>query len=79
MKQYRPNVQRQKELYSAMKSREYMRKRRLVKHPLDPNRKPIPDNSEPWLPEGVKCVADALWISDQVATDIIRWRTNQLQ
>jgi hypothetical protein len=29
-------------------------------------KKQIPDNSEPWLPGGVRSVADALWISDQI-------------
>ena len=26
----------------------------------------IPDNSEPWLPGGVRSVTDAIWISDQI-------------
>jgi hypothetical protein len=40
----------------------------------DPTRKPIPDNSVPWLPGGVRSVKDALWISDQIGKDIALWR-----
>ena len=77
MKQYRPNVERQKWLYSMMKSRELMRRRRLKRGEISPNKKPVPDNSAPWLPEGVKSVADALWISDQVKRDMERWGIKQ--
>jgi len=79
MKQYRPNVERQKWLYSMEKAREFMRRRRMEGKIVDPNRIRIPDNSEPWLPGGVKSVADALWISDQIAKDIQRWRINPPQ
>lgn len=71
MKQYRPDVERQKWLYSMEKSRLIM-KRRRGKVP-DPSKKPIPDNSEPWLPGGVRSVADALWISDRIKEDMERW------
>jgi len=36
-------------------------------------RKQIPDNSEPWLPGGVRSVADAVWISDRIKEDMARW------
>ncbi|MGI8436213.1 MAG: hypothetical protein ACR2NX_04830 [Chthoniobacterales bacterium] len=76
MKQYRPDVERQKWLYSMEKSRKIMR-RRQGKPEGNANvaagKKQIPDNSEPWLPDGVKSVADALWISDQIKKDMERW------
>ncbi len=37
-------------------------------------RKQIPDNSEPWIPGGVRSFADAIWISDQIDKDIARWK-----
>lgn len=35
--------------------------------------RPIPDNSEPWLPDGVRSVADALWISDRIKETAEQW------
>ncbi len=58
MRQYRPDVERQKLLYSRMKSRA-----------LASDRLQIPDNPEPWLPE-VTCVADAIKISDRIKEDM---------
>lgn len=76
MKQYRPNVEHQKWLYSMMKSRVVMR-RRQDKPAGNPDvangKKQIPDNSEPWLPGGVRSVADALWISDQIRASMKLW------
>ena len=74
MKQYRPNVERQKELYSRMKAREIFR--RMSGRTKFPGAPKIPDNSEPWLPGGVHSVADALYISDQIKEDIARWRNS---
>ncbi len=77
MKQYRPDVERQKWLYSMMKSRAVMRRRQGKPEgnsDVAAGKKQIPDNSEPWLPEGVRSVADALWISDQIKKDIERWK-----
>jgi len=76
VKQYRPNVDRQKWLYSMMKSRAWMR--RHQGKPEGNSRvarglPQIPDNSEPWLPGGVRSVADAVWISDRIKEDIERW------
>jgi hypothetical protein len=56
-----------------MKSRALMRKRQ-GKLPEGTDRQRIPDNSEPWLPGGVRCFADAIWISDQIDLDIKRWK-----
>ena len=74
MKQYRPDVEFQKLRYSMMKSRSTLRRLQGKSDAPDPTRKPIPDNSEPWLPGGVHSVKDALWISDQIAKDIALWR-----
>lgn len=58
-------------------SREWMRRRKGLP-PGNANvaagLKQIPDNSEPWLPNGVRSVADALWISDRVKEDMERWK-----
>jgi hypothetical protein len=74
VKQYRPNVERQKELYSRMKAREIFRRMSGRTNPSGARR--IPDNSEPWLPGGVHSVADALYISDRIQEDIARWRNS---
>ncbi len=74
MKQYRPDVEFQKLRYSMMKSRGTLRRLQGKSDAPDPNRKQIPDNSEPWLPGGVHSVKDALWISDQIGKDIALWR-----
>ena len=63
MKQYRPNVEHQRWLYSMMKSRAVMRRRQGKPEgnaDVALGKKQIPDNSEPWLPGGVRSVADAL-------------------
>jgi hypothetical protein len=77
MKQYRPDVERQKWLYSMQQSRAYIRRRQgrpegnsCVNNGL----KPIPDNSEPWLPGGVKSLADAIWISDRIKETARQWK-----
>ncbi len=76
VKQYRPNVERQKELYSRMKAREIFR--RMSGRTKSPGARRIPDNSEPWLPGGVHSIADALFISDRIQEDIVRWRNSNL-
>lgn len=75
VKQYRPDVERQKWLYSMEKSRAIMRRRQGKPETPVPSR--IPDNSEPWLPGGVRSVADALWISDRIKEDVERWGPKQ--
>ncbi len=75
MKQYRPDVERQKWLYSMMISRAIMRRRQGKPEgnsAVAAGRKQIPDNSVPWLPE-VNSVADALWISDQIKATAKQW------
>jgi hypothetical protein len=81
MQQYRPNVARQKWLYSMMKSRALMRRRQGKPEgnaDVAKGKKQILDNSEPWLPE-VRSVTDALWISDQIKKDMERWKLPQPQ
>jgi len=78
MKQYRPNVERAKWIYSMQQSRAWMRRKRAAEGKLKPSRAacglpPIPDNSEPWLPNGVRSVADALWISDRIKETAEQW------
>jgi hypothetical protein len=77
MRQYRPDVERQKLLYSRMKSRALLR-RMQGKPPINTaiaeGRKQIPDNSEPWLPGEVSSVADAIWISDRIKETLEQWR-----
>jgi hypothetical protein len=72
VKQYRPNVERQKELYSRMKAREIFR--RMSGRAKSPGARRIPDNSEPWLPGGVHSVADALYISDRIQETMSEWK-----
>lgn len=77
MRQYRPDVELQKWIYSMEQSRAWVR-RQQGKPPGNartaPVRRPIPDNSEPWLPGGVNSVADAIWISDRIKETARRWR-----
>jgi len=75
VKQYRPNVERQKELYSRMKAREIFR--RMKGKTRSPDAPRIPDNSEPWLPGGVHSVADALYISDRIKETMKEWNLPQ--
>ena len=77
MKQYRPNVERAKWLYSMRQSRDWVK--RQQGRPEGNSRvarglNPIPDNSEPWLPGGVRSIADAIWISDQIKKDMEQWK-----
>jgi hypothetical protein len=58
MKQYRPNVELAKRLYSMRQSGE------------TPEPKPDRKNIEFWLPGGVRSMADAIWISDQIKQDM---------
>jgi hypothetical protein len=77
MKQYRPNVERQKWLYSMMKSRAWMRRKRGLPEANAGEfgrASRIKDNSEPWLPGGVRSVADALWISDRIKETAEQWK-----
>ena len=73
MKQYRPDVEFQKLRFSMMKSRNTLRRLQGKSNTPDPTRKPIPDNSEPWLPGGVHSIKDALWSSDQIQTTAKKW------
>lgn len=81
MRQYRPDVERQKLLYSRMKSRALLRRlqgKPPVNTAIAEGRPQIPDNSEPWLPE-VTCVADAIWISDRIKETLAQWQIQSPQ
>ena len=58
MKQYRPDVERAKWLYSMRQSRAAC------------GLKPIPENTEYWFPSGVRSMADAMWISELIKNDM---------
>jgi len=73
VKQYRPNVERAKWLYSMEQSRAWIRRRQGRKSRAELGLGPIPDNSEPWLPGGVRSVADAIWISDRIKETAEQW------
>lgn len=77
MKQYRPNVELQKKRYSIMVCQRVVRRHQGKPLERTPERNSIPDNSEPWLPGGVKSLADAMWISDQIKKSMERWQINQ--
>lgn len=73
MKQYRPNIERQKWLYSMEKSRKVLRRWQGKPESGITTGPQIKDNSEPWLPGGVRSVADALWISDRIKETAKQW------
>ena len=73
MKQYRPTIEQLKKRYSADMARRMMQARRDAKRDPNEKRVQIPDNSEPWLPHPVRSLAEAMWISDQIAADMDRW------
>jgi len=73
MKQYRPNVELQKQLYSSMVCQRVLRRHQGRPLERTPERNSIPDNSEPW-PREVRSVADALWISDRIQETMKEWQ-----
>ena len=73
MKQYRPNIERQKWLFSMEKSRKVLRRWQGKPESGTSTGPQIEDNSEPWLPGGVRSVADALWISDRIKETAKQW------
>lgn len=73
MRQYRPTIEQLKKRYSSDMARRKMQERRdAARDPLAKRTK-IPDNSEPWLPHPPRSVAEAMWISDQITADMLRW------
>jgi hypothetical protein len=77
MQQYRPNIERQRRLFSMEKSRKVLRRWQGKPESGVTAGPQIQDNSEPWLLGGVRSAADALWISDQIKEDIERWGPKQ--
>ena len=74
MKQYRPTIEELKLRYSRLLAQRKMIERRHAERPGLANRKPIPDNSEPWLPHKPRSLAECMWISDQITKEIEKWR-----
>lgn len=74
MKQYRPTIEELKLRYSRQLAQRKMIERRHAANPGLANRKPIPDNSEPWLPYPPRNIEECAWISKQVAESIATWR-----
>ena len=66
MKQYRPDVERQKRLYAAMKSRPAAAESDNLQALYDEQGETSPAWSVPFGSGEVRCVADALRISDQI-------------
>ncbi|MDD5201096.1 MAG: hypothetical protein PHC88_14995 [Terrimicrobiaceae bacterium] len=73
MKQYRPNVELQRRRYSSMISQRVLRRHQGKPPERTAGRNSTPDSSEPWLPGGVRSMADAMWISDQIKDSMERW------
>lgn len=66
MKQYRPNVDRQKWLYTMMKSKAAMTAPGGPENGSDDICEIIFDSPEFRLPGRIRSVADAIWVSDQI-------------
>lgn len=73
MRQHRPTIDQLKKRYAADMARRKVQARRDAARGPDAKPSPIPDNSEPWLPHPVRSLAEAMWISDQIAADIRQW------
>jgi hypothetical protein len=74
MRQYRPTIEQLKKRYSSDMARRKMQQRRDATRDPAAKRIQTPDNSEPWLPHPVRSLAEAMWISDQITADMIRWK-----
>ena len=74
MKQYRPTIEQLKKRYSQEMARRKMIERRHARHPEFASRRPIPDNSEPWLPHLPRTADECWWGSEQVALNIEQWK-----
>ena len=74
MRQYRPTIEQLKKRYSSDMARRKMQERRDAARDPSVKRTKIPDNSVPWLPHPPRSVAEAMWISDQITADMLRWK-----
>ena len=74
MKQYRPSVDLQRRRYFSMISQRVLRRHQGKPFERTPERNFTPDNSEPWLPSGVRSLADAMWISDRIQESMAQWQ-----
>lgn len=73
---YRPSVERQKQRYWAMKNTERRIAARHARHPRDPNRKRIPDNSEPWLDHPARNLSELVEVMKQMEASARTWKLN---
>ena len=74
MKTIRPSIDELKRRYSRMLAQRKMIERRHAEHPELANRKPIPDNSEPWLPHKPRNIEECAWVSAQIAKSVETWK-----
>jgi hypothetical protein len=71
MKRYTPSLER---VWDEWHRRERARKHREARLARGlPERRPIPDNSEPWLPHEPRTLDDLLFISDSIEKSIREW------
>ncbi len=77
MKQYRPNVELQRRRYSSMVCQRVLRRHQGKSLERTAERNSTPDNSAPWLPGGVRSLADAMWISEQIKVRMERCQIKQ--
>ncbi len=73
-KSYRPSIEQLKKRYAADMARRKMQARRDMARDPGARKVRTPDNSEPWLPDPVRSVADAMRISDQITADMREWK-----
>lgn len=71
---YRPSVEREKRRYWELKNQQRRIAARRAKLPSAPTKKPIPDNSVPWLDHPARSFAEIFYISDQIEAEILKCR-----
>ncbi len=70
-KRYTPPLER---VWAEWHRRERARKMQAARRARgEPERAPIPDSSEPWLPHPPRTLEDLLYISEQVAETKATW------
>lgn len=72
---YRPSVERQKQRYWAERRRKQMLERLRGGRPsAEPNRKPIPDNSVPWLDRPARNLSELVEVMRQMESCARTWK-----
>lgn len=72
---YRPSVEAEKRRYWDLKNQERRIAARRAKHPIDPNRKPIPDNSVPWLDHPARNLTELVNVMRDMEASARQWGT----